>query len=112
MFLDSGMTGIEFSITFDTNYATSGGESSLGLATDTLFPNKVKGWFITKHPRLTNYVLVPELVRGTNDNPTNVAIKLFRTYLTSSTNNLVKHVECSNTNDLSNTTMRAILYGS
>jgi hypothetical protein len=111
MFVAPGMTGIEFSITFDTNYATTGGEASLGLETVTTFPTKVKGWFVTKPPRLTNYVLQAELVRGTSDNPTNCKIQLFRPYLTSSTNNLIKYVECSTTNDLSTCKMRAIIYG-
>lgn len=110
-FVAPGYTEVEYSITFDTNYATTGGETLPFNGSNTNFTDYVRYMKVTKFPRFTNYVLMPELSRGTNDAPTNAKIMLFRHYLTSSTNVLVKCIEVSNTTDLTNCTMRAIFGG-
>jgi hypothetical protein len=104
-----GMNGIEYSITFDTVYATTGGES-LGFSSTTNFSKKVRSMIVTKPPRNTNYVYIAELARGTNSNPTNAKLKVFE--LENSTTNIKsRYTEVSVTTDMSAVTMRAIFLG-
>jgi hypothetical protein len=100
-------TGLEFSITFDTVYATTGGES-LGFGTSNDFIKKCRRMLITKPAQNTNQMYLPELSPGTSDGATNAKL-LLKQYNSTTNVNTVREV--STTTDVSAVTMRAVFFG-
>ena len=108
--ITAGLSEQEYSITFDTNYPTTGGES-LGFGSATNFISKVRYMKITRDFQDTNQPWVVKFVPGTSDGATNSKIQLFFEALASSTNSRMTKYECSTTTDVSAVKGRAIFGG-
>lgn len=108
VFFGPGQTALEYSITFDTVYPTTGGESpAFGSATN--FQKAVKRMIVTKPFRNTGMAFFPVLIPSTT--ASYARIKLY--FLCSSTTNASKAamVEVSNTTDCSAVSGRALIFG-
>lgn len=108
-----GCNEIEFSITFDTAYPATGGES-LGFGTNTNFLKKVYYMLVTKEPvaSSTNALsYVARFAKGTSDGATNAKVQLFKQVISAATGSYVKLEEASTTNSSQGIKMRAIFGG-
>lgn len=108
LYLGPGNTGQEYSITFDTAYPATGGES-LAFGSNTNFASKVRQMIITKKFGDTNEAFVPELVPSTVSSSAKLKLYFLRS---SSTNASVgAWVEVSTTASPENISGRAIFVG-
>jgi len=105
-----GKTWIEYSITFDSAYATTGGES-LAFGSTTNFASKIRECVITRIPQEATCMYNPVFVPGTSDGATNAKMKLFRARQAVSNQTLLTWNECSTTNNLLLVKMRAKFRG-
>ncbi len=110
LFNGPGQTWIEFSITFDSAYATTGGES-LGFGTNTNFLTKCREMVVTRPPQEATNGYMAQFVPGTSDGATNAKVKLFRARQAVSNQTLLTWNECSTTNNLLLVKMRAKFRG-
>ena len=108
IFFGPGQTAIEYSITFDTNYATTGGEI-LGFGSTTNFPNDVKRMIVTKPFSGSVGHFVAQLVPSTDAG--SACIQLFRLMCSTTNSSFAVLVEMTNTVDLTGVSGRALIFG-
>lgn len=87
--LGPGFNALEFSVTFDSAYAGTTGES-LGFGTNTNFKTKVLFMWVSKTFADTTQVYVPELYRASSTTYGATAAKLRLRKLTQSVTNSLK----------------------
>jgi hypothetical protein len=103
-----GDNGIEYSITFDTNYPATGGEA-LPLGSNTNFKTTIRRMIVTKQFRDTNLLCKVDLVPSTV--ASSAGLKLYKIRASTTNTSFAVLVEFSTTTDASNVSGRAILMG-